>query len=165
MFTSGGSVTLTKREINKSFLRQNMLMNSKSVQINRNFTENLSLRMRNHWCMLEMRVNCLSPVCVLVCAAQFQCVEDSQCVDYYKVCDHHPDCPEASDEMNCTAGNPSPPNPSWTVKLTTTQLCFLLPTEDECYILHIHTAPYRTQLVMTHGKKLSLFQDANCSRT
>ncbi|XP_022593937.1 transmembrane protease serine 6 isoform X1 [Seriola dumerili] len=39
-----------------------------------------------------------------VCAAQYQCQEDSQCVDYYKVCDQHPDCPEASDEMNCTNG-------------------------------------------------------------
>ncbi|XP_041789856.1 transmembrane protease serine 6 [Chelmon rostratus] len=39
-----------------------------------------------------------------VCAAQFQCPEDSQCVDYYKVCDQHPDCPEATDEMNCTDG-------------------------------------------------------------
>ncbi|KAM7419742.1 hypothetical protein PAMA_016705 [Pampus argenteus] len=39
-----------------------------------------------------------------VCAAQYQCPEDSQCVDYYKVCDHHPDCPEATDEMNCTDG-------------------------------------------------------------
>lgn len=48
MFTSVGSVTLTKREINKLFLRQNMLINSKSVQINRDFTENLSLSMRNH---------------------------------------------------------------------------------------------------------------------
>lgn len=41
-----------------------------------------------------------------VCVAQFQCPEDSQCVDYYKVCDHHPDCLEASDEMNCTKGVP-----------------------------------------------------------
>ncbi|XP_059188802.1 transmembrane protease serine 6 [Centropristis striata] len=37
-----------------------------------------------------------------VCAAQFQCPEDSKCVDYYKVCDQLPDCPEATDEMNCT---------------------------------------------------------------
>lgn len=44
-------------------------------------------------------------VCVSVCAAQFKCPEDSQCVDYYKVCDQHPDCPEATDEMNCTEGN------------------------------------------------------------
>ncbi|XP_026216677.1 transmembrane protease serine 6 isoform X2 [Anabas testudineus] len=39
-----------------------------------------------------------------VCAAQFQCPEDSRCVEYYKVCDQHPDCPEATDEMNCTEG-------------------------------------------------------------
>ncbi|KAF3687986.1 Transmembrane protease serine 6 [Channa argus] len=39
-----------------------------------------------------------------VCAAQYQCPENSQCVDNYKVCDEHPDCPEASDEMNCTEG-------------------------------------------------------------
>lgn len=69
-----------------------------------------------------MRVNCLSPACVLVCLAQFQCLEDSQCVDYYKVCDHHPDCPEASDEMNCTAGNTSPFYPQFkcSVKFTNT---------------------------------------------
>lgn len=42
--------------------------------------------------------------CFSVCVAQYQCSEDSQCVDYYKVCDQHPDCPEASDEMNCTNG-------------------------------------------------------------
>ncbi|XP_037327817.2 transmembrane protease serine 6 [Pungitius pungitius] len=39
-----------------------------------------------------------------VCAAQYQCPEDSRCVDYYKVCDQLPDCPEATDEMNCTDG-------------------------------------------------------------
>lgn len=42
---------------------------------------------------------------VSVCVAQFICPEDSQCVDYYKVCDQHPDCPEATDEMNCTEGD------------------------------------------------------------
>lgn len=72
-----------------------------------------------------MRVKCMSPVCVSVCVAQFQCLEDSQCVDYYKVCDHHPDCSEASDEMNCTAGNTSSLYPQFKLsrKLTSTQLC------------------------------------------
>lgn len=40
-----------------------------------------------------------------VCVAQYRCPEDGQCVDYDKVCDKHPDCPEATDEMNCTDGN------------------------------------------------------------
>ncbi|KAF7217805.1 transmembrane protease serine 6 [Nothobranchius furzeri] len=39
-----------------------------------------------------------------VCVAQYTCPEDSQCVDYYKVCDQHPDCLKATDEMNCTGG-------------------------------------------------------------
>lgn len=56
----------------------------------------------------------MSPVCVSVCVAQFQCLEDSQCVDYYKVCDQHPDCSEASDEMNCTAGSTSSFQPQFT---------------------------------------------------
>lgn len=77
----------------------------KSVQINHNFTKYMNIKMRNHWCSFQIRVNCISTVCGTVCVAQFQCLEDGQCVDYYKVCDHHPDCAEASDEMNCTAGN------------------------------------------------------------
>lgn len=63
-----------------------------------------SLKMTNQWCDFQIKV---VSMCVSVCVAQFQCPEDSQCVDYYKVCDHHPDCLEASDEMNCTAGNTS----------------------------------------------------------
>lgn len=49
-------------------------------------------------------VQACAPCVFSVCVAQFQCPEDSQCVDYYKVCDQHPDCPEATDEMNCTKG-------------------------------------------------------------
>lgn len=82
----------------------NLPINSKSAQNNHNFTEYPSLKMTNQWCNFQMK---MISMCVSVCVAQFQCPEDSQCVDYYKVCDHHPDCLEASDEMNCTAGNTS----------------------------------------------------------
>lgn len=57
--------------------------------------------------LVHTHTHTLADACVCVCTvcvAQYQCPEDSQCVDYYKVCDQHPDCPEASDEMNCTDG-------------------------------------------------------------